>query len=114
MSKKKCYLIHRLLWGGLHHASEYRVGWNIEAIKYFSIDKTNIIKPKLSVDIGSSRSDFEHEDRPLAEYGVDGPTLSDICKSDDGINLRLWYQLRVGEILELEKNYICDVWIEQR
>ncbi len=64
--------------------------------------------------MGNSRSDFEHEHRPLAEYGVDGPTLSDICKSDAGINLGLCYQLRVGEILELEKNYICDVWIEQR
>jgi hypothetical protein len=64
--------------------------------------------------MGRSRSDFELDDRPLAEYGVEGPTLSDICKSGHGINSGLCYQLRVGEILELEKNYISDIWIEQR
>jgi hypothetical protein len=64
--------------------------------------------------MGHSPSDFKLYDRPLVEYGVDGPTLSDICKSDHGVNSGLCNQLRVGEILGLGKNYISDVWIEPR
>jgi hypothetical protein len=64
--------------------------------------------------MGCSHSDLELYDRPLEEYGVDGPTLADICKSDHGINSGLCNQLRVGEILGLGKNYISDVWIEPR
>jgi hypothetical protein len=66
------------------------------------MDEINIRKPRLSVDIGISRSEFEPDDGPLAEYALDGSTLSDICKSDDVINSGLCYQ-RVVEILGLEK-----------
>ena len=72
----------------------------MEAVKYFSIDITSIRKLKLSVEMGRSRSDFELDDCP---------TLSDICKSDHGINSGLCYQLKLGEILEFEKNYVSDV-----
>jgi hypothetical protein len=66
------------------------------------MDEINIRKPRLSVDIGISRSEFEPDDGPLAEYALDGSTLSDICKSDDGIISGLCYQ-QVVEILGLEK-----------
>jgi hypothetical protein len=43
--------------------------------------------------MGCSHSDLELYDRPLEEYGVDGPTLADICESDHGINSGLCNQL---------------------
>jgi hypothetical protein len=64
--------------------------------------------------MGRSPSDFKLYDRPLVEYGVDGPTLSVICKSDHGVTQDCAIKLRVCEIFGLEKNYISDVWIEQR